>query len=306
MKSLTLSALLLISLCVTSLPALAGIEGSFDRSLKVSGPATLEIYTRSGDVSVKTGGAGTIAVTGKIWVNDHWWSSGTHRGDVSEVEKNPPIQQNGSNIRIDYPNSRDISINFEITVPPDTTVRTHTGSGDQRMEGLKAAAELESGSGDMRLGDLSGGLRLHTGSGDVEARDISGQFTAEAGSGDIELEQKGAGNVEVHTGSGNIELHNLRGALHAEAGSGDMTIDGAQTGPWELRTGSGNVEVRMPGDAAFDLDATTSSGSLTIDHPVTMTVQGDVERSRHSVKGHVRGGGSPLTVHTGSGDIRIY
>lgn len=306
MKKLTLAVSVLICLCVSSLPALAGIEGSFDRTLYVNGPATLEIYTRSGDVSVKTGGAGTITITGKIWVNDHWWSSESHRAEVSEVEKNPPLQQNGSNIRIDYPNSRDISINFEITVPPDTTVRTHTGSGDQRMEGLKATTELESGSGDMRLQDLSGGVKLHTGSGDVEARDIAGPFTAEAGSGDIELEQKGTGNVEVHTGSGNIELHNLRGALHAEAGSGDMTIDGAQTGPWELRTGSGNVELRMAGDSAFDLEATTSSGSLTVDHPVTMTVQGDVERSRHSVKGHVRGGGPALTVHTGSGDIRIY
>lgn len=304
MKHLTLS--ILISVCLTSLPALAGIEGSFDRTLSVSGPATLEIYTRSGDVTVKSGSAGNISITGKIWVNDHWWNSGSHRGDVSEVEKNPPIQQNGSMIRIDYPTSRDIAINFEITVPPDTTVRTHTGSGDQRMEGLKAAIELESGSGDVRLQALSGGVRMHTGSGDVEARDMAGAFTAETGSGDIDFEQNGAGDVQVHTGSGNIEIHTMRGALHAEAGSGDLSIDGRQTGPWEVRTGSGNVDLRLPSDSAFNLDATTNSGSLTVDHPVTMTVQGDADRSRRSVKGQVRGGGAPVTVHTGSGDIRIY
>src|SRR5581483_1422849 len=292
--------------CLISLTAAASVQGTFQKNLTVSGPATLEIYTRSGDVDIRTGGPGTIAIMGKIWVNDHWWDGGSHRGDVSEVEKNPPIQQNGSNVRIDYPNSRDISISFEITVPADTTVRTHTGSGDQRIDGLKAAAQLESGSGDMRLRDLEGGVRLHTGSGDVEAQDMSGAFTAEAGSGDIQFDQKGAGDVQVHTGSGNIDLRNVHGALHAEAGSGDMTVDGVPTGPWEFRTGSGNVELRLPKDASFDLDATTSSGSLNVDHPVTMTVQGDVERSRHSARGKVGGGGQRLTVHTGSGDIRIY
>jgi DUF4097 and DUF4098 domain-containing protein YvlB len=296
----------LIGLCVVSMPALAGVEGSFQRNLTVTGTPTLEIYTRSGDVEVKAGGTGSIAITGKIWVNDHWWSSGSHRAEVEDVQKNPPIQQNRNNIRIDYPNSREISISFEITVPADSTVRTHTGSGDQRLEGLKAAADLESGSGDLRLRDLSGGVRLHTGSGDVDAQDLAGAFTAETGSGDLRLDQRGSGDVQVHTGSGNIDLHGVRGALHAEAGSGDMTIDGTQTGPWEFRTGSGNVEVRLPSDASFDLDATTSSGSLSVDHPVTMTVQGDVERSRRSVKGKVREGGQTLTVRTGSGDISIY
>ena len=297
---------LLFCLCVAGVPALAGVEGSFQRNLSLSGAATLEIYTRSGDIDIRTGNSGTIAITGKIWVNDHWWSSGSHHEEVADVEKNPPIQQNGNSVRIDYPNLRDISISFEITVPPDTTVRTHTGSGDQRLEGLKAPVELESGSGDMRLRDLSGGVRSHTGSGDIEAEDLAGAFTAETGSGDVQLEQRGPGDVQVHTGSGNINLHNLHGGLHAEAGSGDMMIDGAQTSAWEIRAGSGNVELRLPSDAAFDLDATTSSGSLTVDHPVTMTVQGDVERSRRSVKGAVRGGGKALSVRTSSGDIRIY
>ena len=305
MKSLRMSVPILITLLI-SLPAAASIAGSFERNLNVSGPATLEVYTRSGDVEVRTGAAGTIAITGKIWVNDHWWDGGAHRGEVSEVEKNPPIQQNGTTVRIDYPNTHDISINFEITVPPNTTVRTHTGSGDQRIEGLKTAADLESGSGDVRLRDLSGGVRLHTGSGDIDAQAMAGIFSAEAGSGDIQFEQNGAGDVQVHTGSGNIDLHNVHGALHAEAGSGDMNIDGTQTGPWEFRTGSGNVELRMPSDAAFSLDADTSSGSITLNYPVTMTVQaGEMNDSRKHIKGQVRGGTQMLVVHTGSGDIRI-
>ena len=303
----TMILTVLVCLSVAAVPAVAGVEGTFQKNLTVSGSPSLEIYTRSGDIEVRTGSSGSIAITGKIWVNDHWWSSGSHRGEVDEIQKNPPIQQSGNNIRIDYPSLHDVSISYEITVPPDTSLRTHTGSGDQRVEGLKTATELESGSGDMRLRDLSGGVRLHTGSGDVDCNSLRGPFTAETGSGDVQVEHEGEGNVEVHTGSGNIDLQGIHGALRAEAGSGDLTVDGTQAGPWEVRTGSGNVELRLPSDASFSLDATTNSGSLTVDYPVTMTVRaGEVNESRKSIKGQVRGGTETLSVRTGSGDIRIY
>ncbi|HEV2175158.1 MAG TPA: DUF4097 family beta strand repeat-containing protein, partial [Nitrospira sp.] len=107
-------------------------------------------------------------------------------------------------------------------------------------------------------------------------------------------------------GSGNIRLRGVNGALRVEAGSGDVEAEGSQTGIWEVRTGSGNVEVRLPSDAAFDLDASTSSGELVVDHPVTMTVQGDVRGSRRAVNGKVRGGGAQMLIHTSSGDVHLY
>jgi DUF4097 and DUF4098 domain-containing protein YvlB len=119
------------------------------------------------------------------------------------------------------------------------------------------------------------------------------------------LESKGSGDVRIHTGSGNIELHEVHGALRAEAGSGDVNIDGEQTGEWDVRTGSGDVRLRLPDQAAFDLGASTGSGRVIVDHPVTLTVQGDLERAQRSITGKVNGGGPQLTVHTGSGDVHI-
>jgi DUF4097 and DUF4098 domain-containing protein YvlB len=140
----------------------------------------------------------------------------------------------------------------------------------------------------------------------MEGREISGPITAEAGSGDLQLELKGGGDVDVHTGSGNIDVHGVKGALRAEAGSGDISIAGAQTGDWEIRTGSGDVQLRPPTDAAFDLEASTGSGSVVVDRPVTMTIQGEVRNLHHHVSGKVAGGGPSLRVHTGSGDVHIY
>jgi DUF4097 and DUF4098 domain-containing protein YvlB len=126
-----------------------------------------------------------------------------------------------------------------------------------------------------------------------------------AGSGDIELEEMGSGDIDLHTGSGNITARGIRGAFRAEAGSGDITAEGTQTGAWEVRTGSGNVHVRLPANAAFDANISTSSGTLDVDAPLAMTVQGRVEDTRKSIVGKVRGGGPLLSLRTGSGDIHI-
>ena len=298
-------AVALAFLATVSAMAVASVQGSFERTYQVSGAVNLQVLTRSGDVTVRSGPAGSVTVRGKIHVGDRWFS-GNRQAEVSEIEKNPPIQQTGNSLHIDYVNAHDISVDYEITAPADTTVETRSGSGDQRMVGLRSNLKLESGSGDMRIEDISGEIQLHTGSGEVEAREISGPFTAEAGSGDIRADEKGKGDVRVHTGSGNIELRGVDGMLDAHSGSGDVTVQGANSGRWEIRTSSGNVELDLPSGTGFDLDASAGSGSVTVDRPVTMVVQGDLRRAEHEIRGKVSGGGPELLVHTGSGDVRIH
>ena len=61
------------------------------------------------------------------------------------------------------------------------------------------------------------------------------------------------------------------------------------------------MQLTLPGDAAFDLRAESSSGGIEIDHP--LTVQGRM--TKRVVSGQVRGGGPLLAIDTGSGTIRI-
>jgi len=277
-------------------------QGSFHRDLPVSGTADLEVLTRSGDITIHSGPAGSVSIQGRIHVNDRW-RNGDMESQIHELEQNPPIRQTGNSIHIENVNVRDLSIDYEITVPADTSVRTQSGSGDQTIEGLHSNLNLESGSGDMRLHDVNGDIHAHTGSGNVEARDVTGSFNAEAGSGDIRLEAKLAEDVHAHTGSGNIEARGVQGGLHAEAGSGDITVDGVPSAAWEVRTGSGNVHLRVPEETGFNLEASTGSGELILHHPVT--IQGNIGSSRHSISGPVHGGGPVLMVRTGSGDVEI-
>jgi hypothetical protein len=299
-----LLAVALVVMIASTFAAASTPQGTFDKTFQVNGPVALEVQTRSGDVVVRTGPAGSVSIHGKIYAG-HDWLFGSRHVDVSDIEQHPPLRQDGNNIHIDYVTTRDISVDYEITVPADTKINSRTGSGDQTIEGLHGNADLQSGSGDLKLSRLTGEIRMQTGSGNVQAREISGPVRGGAGSGDIEVDETGAGDIDLHTGSGNVTVRGIQGAFRAEAGSGDITAEGAQSGAWEIRTGSGNVHVRLPSNAAFDANISTSSGTLDVDAPITMTVQGRVQESRKSIIGKVRGGGPLLTLRTGSGDIHI-
>ena len=111
-----------------------------------------------------------------------------------------------------------------------------------------------------------------------------------------------APDVKAQTGSGSIRLRGVNGGLYAETGSGDIEIEGQPGANWKLETGSGSVTLATGSSAKFSLDATTGSGSVHSDPPIT--THGSLER--HHVMGDVNGGGPTVRVETGSGDIRIH
>ncbi len=303
-RTFVVSQLCLLALLLASNAAYASLVGTFDRTLTVTGPVDLEVLSHSGDITVHGGPAGVVTIHAKIHVGARWLT-GSHDSEVHELQQNPPIRQNGNSIRIEYSDIRDISVDYEITVPTETAVRSHTGSGDQNFRDLKGRIELESGSGDLRLSRLTGEMRFHTGSGNIRSEKLSGSIYGRASSGDLDIDEIGSGDVDIETGSGNIHIQGLSGGLRASAGSGDITVTGTPKESWRVHTGSGNVTLRLPSQAAFDVDLATSSGDATVEHPVTTTVQGKVQEGHKSVVGKVRGGGPLLTVRTGSGDVHV-
>lgn len=303
-SSIALFVIALVVLFTSTAVFASTPQGAFERTLTVSGPVNLEVLTRSGDITVRAGSSGSIFIRGKIYVGNRWF--GTNReADVHEIEQHPPIRQEGNNIHIDYVDVRNISVDYEISVPADTVVRTRSGSGDQIIEGTHGKVDTQTGSGNVKLTNLTGEIRLQTGSGDVRAHQISGSVKGGTGSGDVEVEETSSGDVDLRTGSGTITARGIHGGFHGETGSGDVTAEGTQSGSWEIHTGSGNVHVRLPANAAFDADISTSSGTIDVGSPIEMTVQGRVDDTHRQIHGKVHGGGPLLRVRTGSGDIHI-
>lgn len=301
-------------------------EGQFERTLSVSGPVDLNVHTSAGSITVVTGSGSQVRIVGKIKVQRDRLSDA--QAIVKEIEANPPIEQSGNSVRIgrrdrDEQNRewrRNVWISYELVVPKATRMVSATGSGSQSISGIDGPLDASTGSGGVTLSSIggevtaftgsgsikidgaNGRLRANTGSGSIRATGVAGAITASTGSGSIELEQIAAGDVEASTGSGGIEARGVKGRLRVRTGSGTIRAEGTPTGDWSLSTSSGSINVRLPGDAAFALDAHTSSGSINSAHPVT--VVGDVG-NRRRLRGTVRGGGFRLDLSTSSGSIRI-
>lgn len=305
--------------------ARADATGSFSRTLKVSGPVDLDVTTGSGNITIRTSSdANSVQIYAKIRASNNWLSGNLSPEErVKRIEADPPVKQNGNSIeigRIDEPElKRNVSISYEITVPASTRLHSQTGSGDQRVDGIAGPVRastgsgnieasgiggetrVSTGSGDVRLNHIKGRVYANTGSGNVVAEHVEGGLYGETGSGNITYDQEAAGDVVAKTGSGNVRLRNVKGGVEAHTGSGDVEVDGDARNEWVVHTGSGSVNLRLPSNANFDLDARSSSGSVTVDHPVT--ISGTMRRNR--IQGKVGSGGPRLDLETGSGDIVV-
>lgn len=296
------SSVVLIGLLFLPLMMWARSEGHFDRTLQVSGAVNLDVVTGSGDITVKTGNSNQVVVHGTVH-SSNWVFGGDSA--VQKVQSNPPIEQSGNGIRIGYnlPDDvkRHVSIDYDITLPPDTTLQAHSGSGNVSVDGVRSSVEVQTGSGDIRLKDLGSKLHAQTGSGNIHAETVAAPFWAQTGSGDIEADLTGSGDVDVHTGSGSIRVRGIKGGVRARTGSGNVETDGSVAAPWQLHSGSGNIVMAVGNGAGFNLDVHTSSGSIHSDLPIT--VQGSL--GKRELKGIVKGGGPSVEASTGSGDVEI-
>jgi len=280
----TSTLLALAAFAVLAPAAARAADGTFDKTLHVSGQVMLSVNTGSGYIHVSPGSGSEVHIIGHVHANG--WGFGDSADDrVHQVVANPPIEQTGNIISIGKHTNglHNVSIDYDITTPRGTDL------------------EANSGSGDLRLQDVGGSLKANTGSGSIQANGVTGRVALETGSGDIRADLHAASDVKAETGSGGIHLQGVDGALFAETGSGDIEIGGQPTSNWKLETGSGSVTLNV-GSAHFSLDASTGSGDVHSDPPLTM--HGTLEK--HHVQGDINGGGPTVRVETGSGDIRIH
>jgi hypothetical protein len=318
-------ALMILSSASCALDVQASsVTGSFERTLSVDGHVDLDIATGSGWIHVNPGTDRQVKVVARIEARDHLvlWDGLTAAERVKRLEANPPVEQNGGSIRIgdvgDPDLRRNVRISYELIVPVDTRLRARTGSGDQTIDAIRGPVEARAGSGTIRIGRIderaivstgsgdielrgAAGLEARAGSGSIRAHELTGAVSARTGSGRVTINRTGPGPIEVGTGSGTITVTGADGELRARTGSGDITVEGRPSQDWHVRAGSGDVSLRVPQEAAFELDARTGSGGIDSVHPVE--TYGAL--SRRQLRGRVRGGGPRLDVTTASGSIQV-
>jgi Putative adhesin len=260
-------------------------DGSFERTLNVTGFADLELTTDAGGIDVVPGPAGTIRIRGILKAEDNWFR---RREDVEsrirELEAHPPIVQNGNSIRVEVRDRsllRGISMRLEVETPRDSRLRARADSGGIDVRGIK------------------GPVDCHTDSGGIHASEIDSEVRATADSGGIHIRRVN-GPVYARADSGGIEAVEVSGSIDAGADSGGIRVSQTATAPIKARSDSGGADITLARMGGYDIQAHAGSGRVTVPD---VTVSGRI--SRHEVNGKLRGGGALVDVRTDSGPIDI-
>jgi hypothetical protein len=145
--------------------------------------------------------------------------------------------------------------NYVLTVPRDVKVALESSSGDLKVTGLSAGADLKSSSGSIEVHSVGGALQMESSSGDLEAQGLT------------------ATTVSTQSSSGKIDLDFTIAPqiVEAEASSGDVTIripSGTETYKVDTDTSSGDESATVRSDpaAARTINAKTSSGDVTVEY----------------------------------------
>lgn len=277
--------LILIASGVCSLSAEPRAEGQFDRNLTVNGPVDLDAATGAGGIRVTRGSGNTVRVHAILEAEDGWLGSAEGEAHIREIERNPPVEQNGNSVRVGYvadPRLLDgVAMRLEIEVPERTRVHAHAHSGGLRISGVQGPVEGT------------------THSGQIEVRDIEGDVDVSAHSGGVRLWHIG-GAVVAQTHSGGVEAFEISGAIDARTNSGGIRLSQAVARPVHARASSGGVWLSLARGAGYTLNISTVSGRISVPE---MTMSSSF--SRHRVGGEIHGGGQEVVIRSSSGPVRV-
>ncbi|HYP13967.1 MAG TPA: DUF4097 family beta strand repeat-containing protein [Bryobacteraceae bacterium] len=276
----------LMFLTAIAVPALAfQAQGSFERTIPAGGSVELDLRTDSGGIVVTQGSGGSVHV--RAILKAHRGNGVPHdvESRIREIERNPPIEQNGNRIRIGHfpqPHAlRGISMRLEVQTPARTKLVANADSGGIRVDGLAGPVECATDSGGIEISRIGGDVRAHADSGGIRIDDVQGSVFARADSGGIRA-QRIAGPVDVSTDSGGIH------------------VEQAKPGPIVARADSGGADLRLASNGGYDVNVSSESGTVSVRD---LVARGSL--SRHRAEGKLRGGGPLVDVRVDSGHISI-
>ncbi len=272
--------------CVTLAGQIAAAEeNSFDRTITVSGPVELDVRTDSGGITVTSGDSSVVHIHAILKAEGSWFGSGDAAGRIRELERNPPVEQNGNTIRIGYVHDknllRGISMRFEVRTPVDTRLQARADSGGIHVEGLKGPVDCK------------------TDSGGIQIRNVHSEVHASADSGGIRIDGVD-GAVTAHVDSGGVEAMNVNGSIEAQADSGSVRLTQTSAAPIRAKADSGGVSVRLAKNSGYNLAVEADSGNISVPE---MTVKNGF--SSHHIQGQIGSGGPPVEIRVNSGNVSV-
>ena len=235
-------------------------------SYPAAGITALRAETRNGDINVIVSAVDSIAVV------DSTYAYGRDRADAEEAAENVVYSDTvvGGEliVKAEMPSGgRPYGASFTITSPDST--------------------------------DLS----LATTNGDVSVANAIGDINVSTTNGKVALTGT-TGTASVSTTNGSLEVKVHRGALYGATSNGAIDCDIAALRPTEavaLSTTNGDVTLLLPEDVSALIEATDTTGFITIyDFTVTYETQDE-----HHVRARIGSGASGITIVTTNGNVVV-
>jgi hypothetical protein len=212
------------------------------------------------------------------------------------------------------------TVHIAVEVPRTTPVELHSSGGGIDVSSLDATVKANSSGGGIKVAEVHGDVGLSSSGGGVDVRAVQGAVRLESSGGGVRAESIGgsvyadssgggislkvvAGDVQANSSGGGVDVQEAGGRVRASSSGGPVKVlfaaGNAKGG--ELDSSGGGIVATLDPEAGIDLDASTSSGSVHCDLPVT--VQGRI--SSDSLHGKVHGGGALLHLRSSGGGITI-
>jgi hypothetical protein len=173
-----------------------------------------------------------------------------------------------------------------VETPAKLDLDAKMSDGTLAASGLTGNLQVHSGDGSVTLEDVHGNLRVGSSDGNVAIRRATGTLEARGSDGHMTVDGEFTA-VQMHTSDGNLDLTLAPGSKLNSAS--------------RIESSDGHVSINLPSTLAADLDISTSDGKIDCSLPMTM----DHYDSSRSIHGRLNGGGTPLTIHTSDGNVRI-
>lgn len=277
---------------------------------KVGPNGTLDIGNISGRIVVTAGGTDTIVVDAlkRVRSREADVKGQLERAVVSMAERGGRVE-----VRTTYTgrNSR-VSVDYAVTAPAGTSVYAHSVSGDIRISNIKGEVRADAISGDVEAAAAPGATLVKSVSGDATVSGVANgnELRVSSVNGAVRVVGAKVRSLDADSISGDVEI---RGAecdrLIARSISGNLSFEGSleKSGRYEFRSQTGDVLLTLASGTGFEIDASTFSGNVRSDLPVT--ARSEETRpgrpARHSLRGVVGDGSARLVLRSFSGNITI-
>jgi DUF4097 and DUF4098 domain-containing protein YvlB len=290
------------------------------KTLRLGANGELSLGNIAGDITVTRGG-GTDATVDIVKVA-RARSADEARELLTLVTVDVSERNGRAEVKTRYPsgdenrrNNRrnfNVTVTYTVTAPAGTRLNVNSVSGNIKVSDIKGELSAGTVSGNVSVTAAGAIASAKSVSGSVEIINAQGNESLEASSvsGDVTMQRVTVRRIDAGSVSGNVKLEDVQcDRAEAHSTSGDITFTGplARRGRYELKSFSGEVRLAIAGGSGFEVDATTFSGDVRSDLPITMRGSADPndKRRRRSLSGTYGDGSAILELSTFSGSIVI-